>query len=142
MWSSVVKFLVLIFINSRVQQKKQDLNQIKLLTAEYADNRIELIKHNLTADANRLYLSAIILAVSVLTLFISGMVIVMWLGFTVAELPNRSTILLAVFAGTFLIAFGAIYYVKRMWTANPALSKASAHINRDWQSFKANLIED
>lgn len=142
MFSAVVKFLALLFINSRIQQKKEDLGHLKLLTAEYAESRMTLIKHNLAADANRLYLSAVIMALSTLTLFVAGMVFVLWLGFFVAELPNRSTILLSVFIGAILLAVVAMYCVKRMWSTNPALSQASAHINRDWQNLRANLLED
>ncbi len=151
MWTSLLKFLAVLFLKNRVEfirnhffnqlnsQPTEDLNRLKQNIAAMAESRAAIFKQNFNQEVHRLVNSLFGFMLILLAALASLLTGLAWLFASAWASPNRDIILGLTMFLPLLIAIGIYFYIRQSWQKQPILQQSILQIESDWQVFKDGL---
>ena len=151
MWSSIVKFLAVLFVKNRLDFIKrqffnkhnthanEDLNRLKESIAAMAENRAALFKHNFNDEVHRVVNSLFGFMLILLAAIFSVLTGLMWLFASAWNSPNRDIILSISMFLPLIIALGIYLYIRHTWQKQPIMHHSITQIENDWQVFRTGF---
>ena len=156
MWTTVLKFLAILFLKNRMEFAKVNffnklnasssdnlsklkLNRLKENIAAMAESRAAIFKHNFNQDIHRVVNSLFGVMLIFLAAILSLLTGLMWIFATAWVSPHRDVILGLTMILPILIAVGVYLFIRRSWQKQPILHQSIVQIENDWLVFRAGL---
>ncbi len=151
MWTTVIKFLAVMFFKNRMQFLKHhffnklntnssdDIQRLKINIAAMAESRAAIFKQNFIDEINRAVKSLLGFMLILLFAIFSLLTGLMWLFAMAWNNPNRDLILGATILLPLIIAIGVYLAIRHSWKKQPFFHQSMQQIESDWQVFKVGF---
>lgn len=151
MWTTVIKFLVVLFLKNRMQFLKHhffnklntnstdDIQRLKVNIAAMAESRAAIFKQNFIDEINRVVKSLLGFMLILLFAILSLLTGLMWLFAMAWTSPYRDLILGITMLLPIIIAIGVYLKIRHSWQKQPIFHQSMQQIENDWQVFKVGF---
>lgn len=139
MLKTIIKLLVVYFVNKQLTGAKEGVAGIKSSMSDYAENRAEFVRDDFLHDLHRM-LNTVLAYLFVFTaLVLAGVIALLWIFAAVWESPNRGFILSAIIVGLLSVSVAIYGAIRYKWKNHYFMSNTSGLIAHDWRLFTNKL---
>ncbi len=142
MWSTLLKFLAVLFLNRRVNALKNQFVHMRQHVADYTEDRAQQLKQDFLDETERMATSFVGMLVVFSMFIFTGLLGLMWLFALLWESPHRTLILGLVMLVPALLGVFAFLKVRSLWRAKPLFADSLQLISHDWQLFRQEMAPD
>lgn len=139
MWSTLLKFLAVVFLNQRLNALKNQFSDLRQGVADYTEDRAQQLKQDFLIETERLATSVVGVLVAFAMLIFTGLLGLMWLFALLWDHPHRTLLLGLVMLIPALLGLLAFLKVRSVWRAKPLFADSLSLISQDWQSFRQEV---
>jgi hypothetical protein len=139
MLKTIIKLLVVYFVNKQLSGAKEGLVGVKASMTDYAESRAEFVRDDFLQDLQRM-LNTILAYFFVFTaLVLAGVIALLWIFAIAWESPNRALILSLIILGLLSVSIAIYAAIRYKWKNHYFMSNTNDLIAHDWQLFTNKL---
>ncbi len=139
MLRTIIKLLIVYFINKQLSGAKEGLAGIKTSMTDYAESRAEFVRDDFLQDLQRMLNTVLAYFFVFTALVLAGVIGLLWIFAIAWESPSRALILSAVILGLLSVSVAIYATIRYKWKNHYFMSNTNDLIAHDWRLFTNKL---